>query len=198
MTISLVVFAGLVYGCYLVAARAFRQLTAAPGDLGKAIVTAGATIVVAVIALVFGKMWEQKVRLREELRQRKQPVYETQVHLLFSVLFASREGATTSTEQDIFKAFREFTEKLLIWGGPEVIKKWSAFRLHPWGSGTPEEGFLKFETFVRAMRAELGNKNSGLAHGDLLHLFINDLDPAKLHSIAVSASRPPIEDAKNR
>ena len=63
-----------------------------------------------------------------------------------------------------------------------MIKAWASFRLHDWNGGTPEEGFLKFEQVVRAMRTELGNKNTNLSPGELLRIFINDIDLNKLQS----------------
>ncbi len=72
------------------------------------------------------------------------------------------------------KSFQSFTQKLLIWGGPEVIQAWSAFRLHDWSQGKKEDGMIKLETFIRAIRTELGNSNSTFAAGDLVRLFIND------------------------
>ncbi|WP_437619822.1 hypothetical protein [Sorangium sp. So ce1151] len=66
----------------------------------------------------------------------------------------------------------------------------SEFRLHDWVNGTHADGFLKFEKFVKAIRADLGNSNSELKHGDLIKLFVNDFDTAKLGAIAGKSAAP--------
>jgi hypothetical protein len=168
---------GLVWGAYLAGAALLHQLAGVTTDVGKAIVTAGATVFAATLSVVLGKLWEQRVKINEEVRQRKLPVYEQQIALIFS--FLSKDEAKP-TQQDVQKAFRSFTEKLLIWGGPAAIKAWSAFRLHTWEKDRAREGFLKFEAFIKAVRKELGNTNMPLADGDLLRTFINDVDVSAL------------------
>jgi hypothetical protein len=169
---------GLGWGVYLVLGALLRQLAGVTTDVGKAIVTAGATVFAAVLSVVLGKLWEQRVKINEEVRQRKLPVYEQQIALMFS--FLSKDEASKPTQQDVQKAFRSITEKLLVWGGPAAIRAWSAFRLHTWEKDRPREGFLKFEAFIKAVRKELGNTNTPLADGDLLRTFINDIDVSAL------------------
>lgn len=196
--ISLAVLAGLGYGAYWGLSRLVAQLAAVTSDLGKAIVAAGATVVVATISLVFGKIWEQRVKLQEEVRQRKLPVYEAHLKFMFETLFASKEEKNDGTPKpdgpspELVAAFQTFTGQILVWGGPNVIKTWTAFRLHQWGEKPPLEGFLKFEAFIKALREELGNRNTNLADGDLLKLFLNDFDAFK-----AGLATKPINDASS-
>lgn len=187
---GLVILAVLGYGAYWGLSGALAQLAAVTSDLGKAIVAAGATVVVATISLVFGKIWEQKVKLQEEVRQRKLPVYEAHVRFMFETIFGSKDAkadaaaSVDAVQPDVVAAFRTFTGQILVWGGPNVIKTWTTFRLHNWDGAEPLQGFLKFEAFIKALREELGNKNSNLADGDLLKLFVNDFDAYKVASIS--------------
>jgi hypothetical protein len=183
------IFLGIVgFGSYLALSALLRQLAGVTSDVGKGLVTAGATVFAAFLSLVIGKIWEQRVKINEDIRQKKMPVYEDLMALLFS--FFASEAAAKPTDEETHSAFRKFTQKIVIWGGPEAIKTWTAFRLHGWKAGESREGFLKFEAFVKAIRKELGNKNAPLQDGDLLKLFINDLDLSKA-STAGGSKTPP-------
>ncbi len=172
---ALVVLAILAGGLYFFVAAVLDKLNSLNSDLGKAIVAGAVTLFAAVVTLVGGKIWEQRVKIQQDVREKRLPVYEKQIETFFSVLFAEKIGNEKPSEQDIQKAFLAFTEKLIVWGSPEVIQAWSAFRLNDWTSSTPEAGFLKVEAFIRAIRKDLGNSNAGLPAGDLMRLFINDM-----------------------
>ena len=172
---AVVVLAVLVGGLYFFVAAVLDKLNSLNSDLGKAIVAGAVTLFAAVVTVVGGKIWEQRVKIQQDVREKRLPVYEKQIETFFSVLFAEKAGNEKPSEQDIQKAFMAFTEKLIVWGSPEVIKAWSAFRLHDWTSAKPVDAFLKVELFLRAIRRDLGNSNSGLPPGELMRLFVNDM-----------------------
>ena len=174
--ISLLVVGLLGLGVYWLITALFDKLNSVDSDLGKALVTGGATVSIAVVSLVFGKLWEQKVKIQQDIREKKIPVYEKQIAIFFSILFAGKYGEQKPTENELGKAFQDFTEKLIIWGGAEVIQAWLAFRLHDWQNSKTVEGFLKVEALLKAIRKDLGNSNSNLAVGDITKLFINDFN----------------------
>jgi hypothetical protein len=66
----------------------------------------------------------------------------------------------------------------LLWGPEPVIRSFNAWRalLTEADEPTPEMVF-QFERVLYAIREGLGNGRGGLAEGDLLRVFINDLDP---------------------
>src|SRR5690606_51151 len=96
-----------------------------------AIVAGAFAVVAATVTLVIGKIWEQKIKLKQEVYAKKVPVYETQVSTLFEIVFAGKKGEELDQDK-VVQMFADFTEKLMIWGGPEVIRCWQQFRLHDW------------------------------------------------------------------
>jgi hypothetical protein len=76
----------------------------------------------------------------------------------------------------MIQAFSAFTEKLIIWGGSDVIRAWVDSRVHDWSGNAPVDGLRKLDGFIRAIRKDLGNKNWKLAEGDLIRLFVNDFE----------------------
>jgi hypothetical protein len=172
---ALGVVGGVIYGIFSVGKFIFKYLTESNPDVGKVIIAGSITIVVSVISVVLGKFLEQRVKLKEEVRQKKLPVYEELIARLFVTLFSMEKDQDQRLIQ-LTETFRLLTPKLMVWGGPDVIKTWTVFRLYDWSVGNPVEAFGKYEDFIKAIRTELGTKNSGLESGDLIKLFINDYD----------------------
>jgi hypothetical protein len=184
----------LGYGALLFLSALIDKLNSISGDLSKALVAGGIAIVTAVVTLVVGKVWEQKVKIRQEIREKKIPVYEEQIQTFFSAMFAAKFGGVQANEEELGKAFVSFSQKLVIWGGPDVIKAWCSFRSHDWQASTPMQSFATLETFIKAIRNELGNDSSSLTNGELLKLFINDYDAhkAKIEAEQSGQPEPPI------
>ncbi|MBJ7297130.1 MAG: hypothetical protein JHC73_12620 [Dolichospermum sp.] len=174
--VSLVTVILLGIGLYYFISALIDKLNSINSDLGKAIITGGVTVSIAVLTLVIGKLWEQQVKIQQDIREKKIPVYEKQIEIFFSLIFAGKNGDNQPTQEELGKAFQLFTEKLIIWGSPEVIQAWSEFKLYDWQNSDSLEGFLKVEALLRAIRKDLGNSNSNLAVGDISKLFINDFD----------------------
>lgn len=176
----------LGYGVILFFSAALDKLNSISSDLGKALIAGGIALVGTVITLVVGKIWEQKLKIRQDIRDKKIPFYEHQISTFFEVMFSHKKRTGSKSSEDLEKAFAEFTEKLLVWGSSEVIQAWQEFRSHDWQRTTPIAGLQKLESFVKVLRIDIGNENKNLKDGDLLRLFINDYD-ASLASSQIPA-----------
>jgi hypothetical protein len=184
--VSLLIVGLLGLGLYWLITSLIDKLNSVDSDLGKALVTGGVTVSVAVVSLVIGKLWEQQVKIKQDIREKKIPVYEKQIETFFSIIFAEKNGQRKLTEDEIGKAFQEFTEKLIIWGSEEVIQAWLAFRFYDWQNNDSIEGVLKIETLLQAIRKDLGNSNSKLKVGDITKLFVNDFNLELLQKKSLS------------
>jgi hypothetical protein len=180
LLISLLVVGMLGWGGYQIITALIDKLNSVDSDLGKAFITGGVTVFIAVVSLVIGKIWEQKIKINADIREQKIPMYEKQISIFFSIIFAEKYGDKKPTENEIGKAFQDFTEKLIIWGSAEVIQAWIEFRVYDWQNSNSIEGFLKVENLLKAIRKDLGNSNYQLKNGDILKLFINDFNPELL------------------
>ena len=177
--IGLGTVAALGFGFYWLVAALIDKLNSIDSDVSKALISAVVAIVGATLTIVVGKLLEQRIKIKQDVRLKKVPVYEEQMKVIFDVLFASKRGKKAMNEAQLVKAFSNFTEKLIIWGDSAVIKAWEEFRTHKWEDGNNQvarAGFVKFEAFVKALRKDLGNDNKNLKDGDLLRLFINDFE----------------------
>lgn len=181
--LGLFVIATIGFGVYWFASALIDKIAGIEGDLGKTLVTSSVTILLAVISLIGGKLWEQKLKIREDIRAKKIPVYEKQIETFFSVFLAEKVGGEKPADGEIAKAFMHFTEKLIIWGNSDVIKAWVNFRLNKWDESSGETSLKLMEDLFLAIRKDLGNDSKNLANHELIRLFVNDLDtvvPPKL------------------
>lgn len=161
-------------GLYWLFSAFVARLNEINTDLGKAIVGGIIAIIVAIVTSAFGKAWEQRNKRLQEVHEKKTPIYEEQIAVLFRIMFATKFEGSQPSAEDIAKSFMGFTEKLMIWGGPKVIKSWQEFRTFAPPKNDPWAHLNKFADFMLALRADVGNSNSGITRADLLKLFIND------------------------
>ncbi|MDB6175013.1 MAG: hypothetical protein JWL59_4324 [Chthoniobacteraceae bacterium] len=164
----------LGFGAYLFIAGIINKLNSVQSDLIKTLVTAMAAVIIAVITLVIGKLLEQQAKIRQELRDKKIPIYERQLSTIFRILFAEKLGQPTPLQEEILSAFSDFTRELIIWGSSDVIIAWQHFRTQAVDPADPMNSLLAMEVVLRAIRKDLGNNISKLESGALIRLFINN------------------------
>jgi hypothetical protein len=179
--VSLATIGLLGVGAYFLFAAFIDKLNSISGDLGKTLVTAAVTTLVAVLTLVLGKIWDTKIKITHDIREKKIPVYEDVLTLFFDVLMADKTGKPKPTEQEMLARFTDFTRRLTTWGSSEVIRTWIAFRNHPWTASDPTASdptaeLERMEAVLMAIRKDVGNEVSSLKSHELMKLFINDLD----------------------
>ena len=85
----------------------------------------------------------------------------------------------TAILEDLFK----FSQQITLWGSNEVIQKWNKFRnysvKHDKDPSLPSEDILFIiEDIIYAIRKDMGHKDKVLKRGELLSLFVNDIDDA--------------------
>jgi hypothetical protein len=68
---------------------------------------------------------------------------------------------------------------VIIWGSDDVLRAWLNVRganFDRESGADPMAGMRLLEEFIFAVRKDLGLERKNLKEGDLLRLFINDLD----------------------
>ena len=99
------------------------------------------------------------------------PIYEQLVKTFY-------DGATRgeAAEDDMLSFFEALAQSLLIWGSAPVIDAFNQWRMAvKVDAGTPTSLFA-FEDLLFAIREDLGNDRKNLGRGDLLRVFVNDID----------------------
>ena len=138
----------------------------APSVVGALVTALG-----AVLAVVAGRIYETRMAIEQARRERMAPIYER----LFETFYSGASGKEVA-EEEMQAFFEQLAQRLIVWGPTPVIHaftKWkNEVQLH---EGSPQALF-EFEKLLLAMRLDLGTKSSDLASGDLLRVFINDVD----------------------
>jgi hypothetical protein len=170
----------------------FRGLDALDSDVATAAIGAAATILVSVIAVFFGRYLERRRELEMSAREKRIPIYESFVDVWFRQLYWERMGEEEPSKEEVMKAMVDFTKDGTVWASDEVILKWSEVRrrfallgdlqeeltkvgTEPQGAAAVEPLFI-FEEFLLSIRKDTGYAKTKLKRGDLLGMFIDDID----------------------
>lgn len=175
MAVLTFVFA-LGTGVYLFVA-AILKLAPGQSELVKTIVAVSGTILAAVISLVAGKLLEQRLRIRDEIRSRKIPIYEKHLSSFFKVFFGQQISGRAPSQEELIAAFAEFAQQAIIWGSVDVIRAWVRFRSLDQRATPPQQQLDALEDLFLSIRKDIGSETRRLGKGELFGLFVNDKSP---------------------
>ena len=152
-------------------------------DVAKAIVAAAGAILVASITAFVSQRANKLRDIAESHRPAKTENYVRFMDLLVDKLKKAHDGSNQAGVGDEMSGkeldqFFTFKRDLVVWADPRVIQEFLKFEA---SSSVGGKGILlTVDSLLRAMRADLGNKNAGLRSGDLVKLFLKHEDHHKL------------------
>lgn len=156
------------------AIRAFLSyVSAVPKELAAALVAGTVTIFVATATVMIARYFERKKELDALYRDKKTEIYDQFLKEFFGIFFSSGEKEG-EPEKDLVPFLREFTQKLILWSGPEVIEAFVAWKDHL-AKGAPDaDSIFLTERFLFAIRKDLRHTNVGLRRGFFARLFLKE------------------------
>lgn len=167
--IALILFFG-----YWVVASIWRALSATPA-VGAAIAAATLGGLATITGHFIVKHLERKAAVVAQLREKKIPVYEDIIRLMFGIAFGGRDGRKRLNEQEMRKATHDIVEKLTIWGSDEMVYEFYRFRASTLSKDAGHDILPRVANLMLAVRKDLGHRNKNLDRRKILSLFINDL-----------------------
>lgn len=129
------------------------------------------TVTGTIFAAIKTKSAERVKEIEQELRKQKAPIYEE-----FSNFLLDKVLNNKASEDEMKEFVINFHQKMLVWGGDNVIKAWVDFRKYVVTEVFQYQGLFLIENVLFAIRSDMGHSNKGLKQGDLLTLFTNDMD----------------------
>lgn len=155
--------------------------------VAAAAVAAISTTTVAVATLVIGRYFERRKTIEADIRASKIPTYSRLVSGLLGV-FQSKSGPEQQAAAEAL--FRDLTPDLITWASDEVLIAWSRFK-RDIPNLPPEEAPFALEKVLMAIRRDYGHRGLDVKEGDLLGLFITDVDEvlAKRRKASTAAGR---------
>ena len=177
--VGLLLFTALVYGAFIAVRAAVRVLASLDSDIAVAIIAAAATAFVSVLSIVLGKAYEARALVQREHREKKIPVYEDLIKFMFRILMGAKTGNAPS-EKEMLDFMSDFNQRIMVWGSDDVLAAWVKWRRAATSEAdvkaNPMNLMLLYEQLILTIRRDLGHKNKNLGTGDVLALFVNDVD----------------------
>ena len=150
----------------------FSFVKSVPKELAAALVAGAVTILVATATVMIGRHYERKKELDALYRDKKTEIYDEFLKEFFDLFFSGGEKPENEPDKDLVPYLREFTRKLVLWSGPEVIEAFVAWKDHL-AKGTPDaKSIFLTEAFLFAIRKDLRHENAGLRKGFFARLFL--------------------------
>jgi hypothetical protein len=162
-----------------------------------AVVGAVATAVLGVAGVVWQQRQSEKARLREAHRDRMTPVY----HELLKRVWQQAGPKTQQPAEDVAEFMRDLKSRQLMLGAPSAMirafNRWEREAKAAQEKGDNIALVFAWEELLRAIRCDLGHDDSGLPRGELLRVFMDDLDQflPELEATAPAAAMPADEAA---
>lgn len=175
--ISFLFFIITIYFVYSMLKKLLSFFVSLESEISITIIGAVSTFTVSIITITVGKYYEKKRQIEQEIREKKIPVYEEFLDFLFKMFIKAKENNMDDIEEEMIDFFYKFNQKIIIWGSDDVIKLWSEYRIKAVNQKNlkPEETMFHIEKILLAIRKDTGHKNKNLVKGDILGLFINDI-----------------------
>lgn len=141
-----------------------------------AMITGSVSIVGVVISSIVAKVVEYRFNVKKLLYDKREIPYEQFIDLVYAIMEDSKKPADKRmTDEEMGKRVSEFSRGLTLWGSNRVVKKWIKYR-KTCTVADPNNLYL-LEEIMYEIRRDVGQKKR-LKKGDILSLFINDLDSA--------------------
>jgi len=153
---------------------AWKALTRLSPQVSTAVIAGVVTVLVSVFSVLWSKRVDKQREIEQEQRKQKIPVYEEFIAFLFRILLADKLGDQPVTEKEMMKFVSGFAQKILVWGSDDVLAAYAVFRRL--GDTSSVQTVLAIEKLLFAIRADVGHRNKNLRTGDLLSIFVNDLE----------------------
>jgi hypothetical protein len=140
--------------------------------VASAAVAAMSTIIVAVATLVLGRYFERSKAIEAEIRASKVPCYSKLVTGLLKLLRSTPGPGQQAAAEEFFN---DLTPDLINWASDDVLVAWSKFKRNIQNHPDMERVF-DLEQVLLAIRKDYGHKGRKIVEGDLLGLFVTDID----------------------
>jgi hypothetical protein len=128
--LGLFLLVGIGWSLYRLVHFLFSYLHVLPKEIGASLIAGIATVLVATLTLVIGRYFERKKELDALYRDRKTAIYDEFLTNFFKLLYSEGSVESTLKPDDTAMFLREFTQKLILWSGPEVIMSFVKWKDH--------------------------------------------------------------------
>ena len=163
----------VLFGCvaYEIVVYVYKTLKDLDSKILLGIIGTATTIIPSVWIASYNARKSKEKIVYEAHKEKKAKIYNDFMDIMVTTLMKNiREGKEIDSK-NLEKFFDEFTAKLIIYGGSNVINAYIKFR----NSSSDSKGFEALENIdllFREMRKDLGESNKNINNNDLISLYI--------------------------
>jgi hypothetical protein len=153
-----------------------------PQVLGPLLVASG-TIVSVSITVVVGQLLQRRAAYEQAQRPTKVEIYERFMTKWFDFLQLGKakdqRKPVVADDPEMVEYFAQFAREVILWGSGRVLADYSHFTAEirtALDEAAQQEALFSFEKTLLSLRIDVGHSNRGVKQGDVLRLFITDID----------------------
>jgi len=120
------------------------------------------------------KRSESQFKRKAVLLRKLETPYNQFVDMLFDMV-EKKEDAQNIDEELRTRLIRDMSREIILYGSDKIVRKWSEYRKHA-STFTTEQHLYYLEGILHIIREDLGIKKGELSSGELLSLFVNDIE----------------------
>ena len=133
-----------------------------------AVIVGAVTVIGSVFIAAFNARRARERVAVEANRAKKAEAYHAFMGILVNVMKSVKSGEAPK-EQELTQIFTNFAAAAMIYGGPDVVRAFHKWRA---AADDPKAALRLMDGMLRAMRADLGESNRGIAEYGLIGLFV--------------------------
>lgn len=147
--------------------------------LEEEVTAAAITALVGFAGLIYVQWSAKAKQISDSHRPAKIEVYE----IFFDIVehfMTSETSEVANSDPDLDELpdelkeqFTKLSRGMIVWASPQVIRAWSDFREKAYNAVSAKDTLLAVDKVLQAIRADLGNSNFGLSHGDVVKLYLS-------------------------
>lgn len=174
---------------YLLIVHGFDYIQGVEPEVVAGLIMAGVTI----IGYFINRYLDRKKLQEQQIREQNLPTYSEFLGFLFEIFNKSKKGEDPFGEE-FQDSFWDLNKKAILWMSDKTLRSYIVWRQDALRYGeldlenmSEEEAsfektrmLLSFENLLLEFRKDIGHKNKDFQRGEILSLFINDIEEHQL------------------
>lgn len=176
LLLSLIIYLG-----YLAISRIWDEFLLLEREISLALLTAFTTVFVATLTLVLGKNYDRKKEIEAHYRQKKTEIYDEFLKEFFNAFHSvsvkpQLDEPEVNDSGDLVTFLREWQRKIILWGGADVVTKYSQWMEYLKEGHADAKTMYMTEDFFLSIRRDLGHSNANIPKGTFIRFMLRNGD----------------------